>query len=152
VFGNAISEYDATTGALIKINFIGGPMGYAMALDGNRLFVTDGFNESVGVYDATTGATLNAHLVSTPNANALTPALDANNHLFLSEVNFSQALPVREYDATTGTILNANFIPGPVTALLFMTPVPEPSSLLLMGFATAAMPILVCRRRRRRDF
>jgi hypothetical protein len=150
IFANSISEFDATTGATINQNFINATQPAAIALDGNRLFSINNFR-TVGVYDATTGATINANLLTVPNGfSDPTPVLDGNNHLFLAEVNISLNGPVAEYDATTGAIINGTFIPGPVTsALLFMTAVPEPSSLLLV--ATAGIGVWTRRRRARCD-
>jgi DNA-binding beta-propeller fold protein YncE len=60
-----VSEYDATTGAVINANFItgvGSPFG--LALLGNTLFVANADTGTVGKYDAITGATINANFIT----------------------------------------------------------------------------------------
>ena len=60
-----MSEYDATTGKLIKAKFIKRlyvPVGLAVSDKDNALFVTS--VDTVGKYDATTGAAINASLIT----------------------------------------------------------------------------------------
>jgi DNA-binding beta-propeller fold protein YncE len=61
-----VSEYDATTGALINANFITGLSDpHALLLSGNNLYVTNaGPTGSVGLYDAKTGAVINASFLT----------------------------------------------------------------------------------------
>jgi hypothetical protein len=67
-FGSAlVSEYNATTGAAIKVNFItglGGPV--ELVLSGNNLLVANA--TTVGQYNATTGAAINAKLITLAGA------------------------------------------------------------------------------------
>jgi hypothetical protein len=60
-----ISEYDATTGALIDANFITGLTGSGqlpLAIAGDDLFVGSG--TTVGEYDVSTGAAINANFIA----------------------------------------------------------------------------------------
>jgi hypothetical protein len=132
---NAVREYDATTGALINGNFITGvDDGYHyFALDAlrNLLYMTNGDSNIVGEYDATTGATVNANFINGQGLNFPADlALDGKNHLFVVTSG-----AVGEYDATTGATLNSAFIAGlnRPAGLLYVAPVPEPSSLLLIA-------------------
>src|ERR1700757_4465107 len=64
---NASNEYDATTGALIKANFITGitsPSG--MLVSGNTLYVATGEVNGgfINTYNATTGALIKANFIS----------------------------------------------------------------------------------------
>jgi hypothetical protein len=136
-----VGEYDAATLATINANFITdqriNPLG--LLLDGkNHLFLNN--SNSISEYDATTGAVLNADFVNVAQAFSFT--VDDDNHLFVSR----QGGIVGEYDATTGAPINTQFITGVPGAVLFLAPVPEPSSLLLV---TAAAAIGVRLRRRR---
>jgi hypothetical protein len=63
-----ISEFNATTGALVNASFVTGlgtPM--AMAMSGGDLFVADAGYYRIGEYNATTGAAVNASLISSLN-------------------------------------------------------------------------------------
>jgi hypothetical protein len=149
---NTVGEYDATTGATINASFITGLTGlpFGLALDGkNHLFVTNSGQNTVGEYDATTGATIDAAFINGQGlATPIALALDGNNHLFVSNANSNT---VGEYDATTGATINAAFINGQGMNTpygLVFTTVPEPSSLILMGFATAAVTVVIRRRGR----
>ena len=101
---------------------------------------------TVGEYDATTGAAINPAFIGVQGTNYFPAALalDGNNHLF---VGYSGSVNrVSEFDATTGAIINPAFITGISGDLLFVSSVPEPSSLLLLGTAAVAA-VGVCRRR-----
>jgi hypothetical protein len=133
-----VAEYDATTGVQGPFPFIqqlGSPAGFT--LDGlNHMLVTTGF-DSVGMYDATTGATIKAAFIDGQGLNApIAVALDGNNHLF---VDNALGNSVGEYDATTGATIQAALINGQgighPEGMVFVAAVPEPSSLLLVGFA-----------------
>lgn len=62
--GGKVGEYNATTGATIKANFITGlsaPAG--LALLGNDLFVANYGTGTVGEYNASTGKVINANFL-----------------------------------------------------------------------------------------
>jgi glucose/arabinose dehydrogenase len=102
-----VSEYDATTGAVINASLITGlsnPGG--LAVKGNTLFVANSDGGTVGKYDATTGGAINPGFITgleTPSGIAL-----RGNTLFVA--NFHGT--VGEYNASTGEVINANFITG----------------------------------------
>ncbi len=114
-----VGEYNATTGAVINVNFITG-LGYypdALSLSGSKLFVATTNNNVVAKYDATTGALINANFITTglnwPDGLAL-----SGNNLFVAS---AYGGTVGKYDATTGAVINANFITelnGPVGLVL----------------------------------
>jgi hypothetical protein len=138
---NVLSEYDATTGALINPTFATIPgtfnSAHGMVIDAlNHLLVAEDLNNRVLEFDATTGALINANFITGLNV-PVDLALDGNNHLFVAN-QLSGTGAVREFDATSGAIINPNFIPGLTYArsLLFVSAVPEPSSLLLVATAT----------------
>jgi WD40 repeat protein len=107
---NMIGEYDASTGATIKANFITTPdfSVHRLALDGNNhLFVTNSNLNTVSEYNATTGATISSAFIngqglSTPSG----LALDGNNHLFVANASGT----VGEYNAATGATINSIFV------------------------------------------
>jgi hypothetical protein len=149
---NTVGEYNATTGATVNATFITSGQGLAqplgLLLDGlGHILVANYGNNTVGEYDASTGATVNAAFINGQGLNLPRGlALDGNNHLFVANVNNNT---VGEYNATTGATINANFITGlggPI-GLMFVAPVPEPSSLLLVGSVTAAAVGVVRRKR-----
>jgi PEP-CTERM motif len=83
------------------------------------LLVPNISNNTVGEYNAVTGATINANFINGQGLNNPDGlALDANNHLFVSNrvAPFFGGPPlpgsVGEYDATTGATINAPFIQG----------------------------------------
>ena len=105
-----VSEYDATTGHLIKAKFITGltsPSG--LAVSGDKLFVSNdvGF---VGKYDADTGAVINPSFIKSgfddPEAVALT-----DNILYVAYLGDGTGGFVYNYNASTGEI-NHNDIFG----------------------------------------
>jgi PQQ-like domain/PEP-CTERM motif len=109
---DTLSEYNATTGAPINVDFItaglNAPAG--LALSGNDLFVANSGADTVSEYNITTGAVINAALIPFSSGLLSTPeglAVSGNN-LFVANANGN--LAVGEYDATTGAPINANFI------------------------------------------
>ena len=117
-----VSEYDATTGAVINANLITGvEQAGAISLSGNILYVANASAfGTVGDYNATTGAAINANLITGLDSTA--GLLVSGNDLFVA----SQGAPsgnllsrVGEYDATTGAAINANFITVPSTSTHF---------------------------------
>jgi hypothetical protein len=125
--GATVSEYDASTGALINSSFLSVPSPYvigSMAVSNDLLYVfTDnGSQSAVGEYNATTGAPINPAFITW--VNQVPPGPDsqypyciavANGVLFVA--NRGASLPgdsgsVAEYDAMTGATVNASLITG----------------------------------------
>ena len=116
-----VSEYDATTGDVIRRDFITG-LGDARALvvKGNILFVanTAALNSGlVGKYDATTGGAINPGFVT---------GLKVSSGLAVEAITLLVADvfkdTVSEYAVSTGALINANFIENlhsPVALALF---------------------------------
>jgi hypothetical protein len=132
--GGTVAEYDATTGATVNANFVTGLAGpRGLAFDTlNHLLVANVENNTVGEYDATTGTATNPAFINGQSLNGPWGfALDGNNHLLVSNVLGT----IGEYDATTGATINAAFIGDTASYLALVTPVPEPSSLLLVAAA-----------------
>ncbi|MBV8277015.1 MAG: hypothetical protein JO170_17405 [Verrucomicrobia bacterium] len=105
--GNAVGEYNATTGAVINANFITGlnkPTG--IVLSGDNLFVANFGSGTVGEYDARTGAAINANLI-TGLSGLVGLALSGDGTALFVGYNGNT---VGEYNATTGTVINPNFI------------------------------------------
>jgi PEP-CTERM motif len=151
---HTVGEYDATTGATINASFITLPqpgIPRNIAIDAlNHLFVAqpNTAGDTVGEYDATTGATINATFINGQGLNVPWGlALDGNNHLFVSSLGGNA---IGEYDATTGATINATLVTGlnGPTGLLFVAPVPEPSTFVLVGIGF--LSLLACIRQRRR--
>ena len=64
-FVGIVSEYNATTGEVIKRDFIRGPDGpYGLAVSDDTLFVLNQGSGTVGTYDATTGAAINTSFIT----------------------------------------------------------------------------------------
>ena len=106
---NRVAQYDATTGAVVNVNFITGSIApQGLVLDGNNhlLVSTTG---SVRQYDANTGGLVNGNFITGLSGIPLGLAIDANNHLFVAN---SANGTVGEYDATTGSAINPNFVTG----------------------------------------
>jgi hypothetical protein len=59
---DTISEYNATTGAIINPSVVSGFSVFGIAISGNDLFVTDG--SMIGEYNASTGTAINASLIT----------------------------------------------------------------------------------------
>ena len=98
-----VSEYDATTGALIKVNFITGlDEPYGLAAFGNNLFVANAGTSTVGEYDAFTGAVVKANFIT--GLTHLEGLTVSGNNLFVP--NFYSGT-VNKYDATTGALITA---------------------------------------------
>jgi WD40 repeat protein len=108
-----VSEYDATTGAVINANLITG-VGQAGAifLSGNTLYVANASAAgTVGDYNATTGAAINANLITGLDSTA--GLLLSGNILYVANRDPSTVQPrVGAYNATTGAVINATLITG----------------------------------------
>jgi DNA-binding beta-propeller fold protein YncE len=102
-----VSEYNATTGAVINATLIAGLNAPTyLAVKGNTLFVSNFDANAVGKYDATTGGAINPGFI-TPLF-FLEGLAVKGNKLFVAN-NFNT---VGEYNAKTGGAINANFITG----------------------------------------
>jgi hypothetical protein len=103
-----VSEYDATTGAAIKVPLIAGILSpNALAVKGNTLFVASEDNVTVGEYNATTGAAINANFI-TGVGRSFGLAVNGNT-LFVAGLDSGT---VGKYDAKTGAPINVPFITG----------------------------------------
>jgi hypothetical protein len=144
--GDSVGEYNATTGAAINASFITAVhTPNSLQLDAfNHLFVTTGNGGSVSEYDATTGAAINPNFITGLNV-TFGLALDGGDHLFATSLSSTDV--VGEYNAITGAAINSNFITG-LNGPIFITVVPEPSSLALASGVAAIG--LVARSQRRR--
>jgi outer membrane protein assembly factor BamB len=102
-----VSEYSATTGEVIKADFITGLSNntdFGLVVSGNTLFVANSeYPGRVGAYNATTGAAINADFITGLDAPLGLAVLD--DVLFVAEHN-----RVGTYNATTGAAIDANFI------------------------------------------
>ena len=108
-----VSEYDATTGALLNPNLISGlqkPRGVAWA-DG-YLYVTQEGDDpaagSVGKYDAATGTPINAALV--PNLVWPQSVAVSGSSLYIGSLHGDGTAVVGKYDTSTGAAINANLV------------------------------------------
>ena len=64
LFG-VVSEYNATTGEVIRANLITGlSVPRALAVSGNKLFVANTVSGTVSEYDATTGEVIKANFIT----------------------------------------------------------------------------------------
>jgi hypothetical protein len=115
-----VGENNATTGAIININFIT-PLNRPLdlAVSGNNLFVLT-FNGTVGKYDATTGGAINPAFI-TRLADPFGLAVEGNSLFVTDSVTPDGA--VGKYDATTGAVISARFISG----------LPSPTGMALRG-------------------
>jgi len=135
---SGVGKYDSTTGASINASLVTG-VEYpgSVAVDAmNHLFVTygnNGANDTIGEFDASTGAPIRPKFI----AGFVGPmAVDDQNHFFI----ITNGSTVAEYDITTGNLLNPAFVSGlsGASSILFVAPVPEPSSLPLTVAAVTA--------------
>ena len=128
-----ISEYDATTGAVINANLASGN---SIAVSGSDLFVGNG--STIAEYDATTGAVINTNLAS----GSLIAV--SGSDLFVGHNG-----TIGVYDATTGAVKNASLFSGlnGFVAVDEDAPVPEPLTLLAVGMGIAGLGGYIRRRR-----
>lgn len=133
-----VAEVDATSLALTNLTFVPNGQGLsgpgALALGGqNRLFVVSGSTNTVGVYNATTGATINPAFVT--GLTGVGGIAVGGNRLYVVNGN-----RVSVYDAGSGALVAPDFITGlqGPRRLLYVAPVPEPSTVLLGAAAAAA--------------
>jgi hypothetical protein len=124
--GGLVSEYNATTGKLIKAKFIKGlyvPVGLAVSDKDNVLFVTSVTTGRVGKYDATTGAKINTSFITGLDS----PVGLAVKGKTLFVGNGVLTASVGKYNANTGKAINASFITGLVHPLGIVLMDPAPS-------------------------
>lgn len=98
---NAIAEYDATTGAVIKSTFIpiAGNDVSGMSIADNNIYVlySENGSDPLAVYNATTGAEENSNLI---------PGVSGNQVLVYDGVIYiSSSTGITEYDEETGSYI-----------------------------------------------
>jgi hypothetical protein len=103
-----VSEYNATTGEVIRLDFIRGlDQPFGLAVSGDTLFVSDATRGTVGKYDTAKKHVITANFITGLRSPAGLALL--GNTLFVTNQGSGT---VGEYDATTGAAINANFITG----------------------------------------
>ena len=107
---HTVREYNATTGAFVKIASSGGalsdPLGLVIGLDGN-LLVSDGVTNQVKRYDSATGAFIDV-FASTNLAGPMGMTIH-QGALYVTNSNPPQG--VQRFDAATG-VNTGNFVPS----------------------------------------
>jgi hypothetical protein len=108
----SISEYDTSTGALIKDSMITG-LGHTcgLAYDGGALFVINQTRRMVAKYDAQTGIDINRELVTgleMPSAIAV-----SGRDLYVATFDGGSAMVVGKYDAVSGAVVFYKLISEP---------------------------------------
>lgn len=124
--GGLVSEYDATTGEVIKAKFIKGlhvPVGLAVSGKDNVLFVTNATTGTVGKYDASTGAVIKANFITGLDW----PVGIAIKGKTLWVGSGVLTGTVGKYNANTGKAINASFITGLLHPLGIVLMDPAPS-------------------------
>ena len=104
---STISEYNATTGAVVNASLVSGlngPLG--IAVSGGDLWVANNSTGTISEYNATTGAVVNASLVS--GFAGLTGIAVSGGDLWITNYDG----PIAEYNATTGAVVNASLVSG----------------------------------------
>src|SRR5215475_5985887 len=109
-FNHTVREYNATTGAFVKVAASGGalgdPLGLVIGLDGN-LLVSDGGTNQVKRYDSATGAFIDVFASS----NLAGPAGMTIHQGILYVTNSNPPQGVQRFDAATG-VNTGNFVPS----------------------------------------
>jgi hypothetical protein len=144
--GSTISEYDATSGALLNGSFIAVNGPYAIAASGGNLFVAYNAGFTIGEYTAA-GASVNASLVTAYPSDQLSIARGiafSGNDMFVANAAFGGGGPspnfVGEFDATTGATISSSLIPGLSGPTgVAVVPTPEPSTLILLAIGASAL-------------
>ena len=148
--GSTVSEYNATTGALIKANFITGlSFVQSLTVSSNDVLVSDLVNRTVTAYNASTGAP-DPNFTTITGLNQPYGLAVLGNNLYVAVwpggVNTGM---VGEYNATTGAAFNANFIPTgldePVS--LAVSTVPEPSTWSMIAVGGVALLGMMLRKK-----
>jgi DNA-binding beta-propeller fold protein YncE len=134
-----VSEYDATTGKVIKASFITGLTGTnELALSGDDLFVANtgapGSGGWVGKYDAKTGAAISQSFITGTNFIPVALALTGSD-LFVAN---GEEGSVGKYDAKTGKAINAGLIAGLPTGELGIGSLGDDLFVAISGDSTLA--------------
>ena len=121
-----VSEYNATTGALINPTLVTGlvqPKG--LVISGNSLYVGSAFSKTVGEYNATTGAPINASLITGLNPPQGLAIWGSRLYVLYLSGTLSGSF-VGEFNAVTGAAINGSLITGLVqpTGIAVSPPVP----------------------------
>jgi DNA-binding beta-propeller fold protein YncE len=159
-----VSRFDGATGQLLGsfvMPFSGGllgPEGLAFG-PGGDLYVASAFTNSVLRYSGTTGAFIEQFVP--PPANLEVPmdlVFGSDGDLYVNFRSTTVTVPggaagvVRRYDGLTGTYiddfvaLGSGGLGAPRGGLLFVTSVPEPSSLALFGIGLAGLAMTMRRK------
>ena len=101
---DGVSEYDATTGALIDANFISGISVTALTVSGDNLLV--GIHPYFALYSALNGALFDHDFMNVGEGNEIAVTALSSNAIFASTTVTSA---VGQY-SISGTLLNTNFI------------------------------------------
>jgi hypothetical protein len=128
--GGWVSEYNATTGAVITGTLVGGfsDAVSSMVLSGSDLYISDYDTGTIGEYDATTGVKIAGFTSPAGLANPAGLAISGND-LYVVYNSDSTNGTVGVYDATTGATIDSSLVSG----LFFPNgiedePVPEPGT------------------------
>ncbi|MBV8357722.1 MAG: hypothetical protein JO189_07260 [Deltaproteobacteria bacterium] len=102
-----VSEYSATTGALINANFITGLYCDGLLASGNNLFVSGEFSNYIAEYNLSTGAPISAAFIG-PLSNPAGLAVTGNDFFVANMGNGT----IGKYNATTGAPIQPSLVTG----------------------------------------
>jgi hypothetical protein len=107
-----VSEYNATTGALIHPTLVTGlanPKG--LAVSGGILYVGSAFSKTVGEYNATTGAAIKTALITSLNPPQSLAVSGGDLYVLFMSGTYAGSY-VGLYNATTGAPINSSLVTG----------------------------------------
>ena len=148
---NQILEYNGTTGAFIKALATGGPLngpaGLSFASDGTLLVANDTGN-SVLRYDVTTGALLNT-ITDRGLVHPSSAVYDGDGHLLVASWSDSEILRFNLDLSTNAASFDSVFVSGNgLDTPIYLSLVPEPGSVVLLGLGLAGVAGYAVRKRR----